>query len=202
MNVANQLPRVFQANIHRFYQRVILTTLSQLPTHEKPVVGQADRMEEFLARCAAQVDNHTANEGAKAFALTLDGLFERQLCRWAHAHGKKAHSWRTALPACARISDLDLVATGLEHDLTELHLVANVVRHGEGPSCKDLQVMAPLLWDDASNDYYDLAPGKTPASDLLRVRTDDLRRYSRAIMRFWGLADPLPIADIDPLSLT
>lgn len=201
MNVADQLPRVFQAHIDRFYQRVILATLDQLPTHEKLVVGQADGMEDFLARCAAQVDNHTANEGAKAFALTLDGLFERQLCRWAHAHGKKAHSWKTALPACARIGGLDLAEAGLSDDLNELHLVANVVRHGEGPSCKDLQAMAPLLWDNASNDYYDLAPDTTPASDLLRIRTDDLRRYSRAIVRFWGLADPLPMAVLDPLSL-
>ena len=200
MNIADQLPRVFQANIDRFYQRVILTTFGQLPTHEKLVVGQADGMEEFLARCAAQVDNHTANEGAKAFALTLDGLFERQLCRWAHAHGKKAHSMDSALPACVQIASLNLAAAGLRDDLNELHLVANVVRHGEGPSCRKLQSIAPLLWDSASNDYYDLAPGTTPASDLLRIRIDDLRRYSRAIARFWGLADPLPMAVLDPLS--
>ena len=138
MNIADQLPRVFQANIDRFYQRVILTTLGQLSTHEKLVVGQADGMEEFLARCASQVDNHTANEGAKAFALTLDGLFERQLCRWAHAHGKKAHSMESALPVCAQIASFDLAAAGLDDDLNELHLVANVVRHGEGPSCRKL----------------------------------------------------------------
>ncbi len=123
-------------------------------------------MEEFLTRCAAQVDNHTANEAAKAFALTLDGLFERQLCRWAHAHGEKADSMKTALPACVRIGALDLAATGMAHDLEQLHLVANVVRHGEGPACKKLQATAPLLWDSA------------PARLLRLSAPDAVKRYA------------------------
>lgn len=81
MNVADQLPRVFQANADRFYQRVILATLGQHPTHGTLAVGQASTLDEFLKRCAAQVDNHTANEAAKAFAFTVDGMFERQLSR-------------------------------------------------------------------------------------------------------------------------
>ena len=32
MKVADQLPRVFQANADRFYQRVVLGTLRELPT--------------------------------------------------------------------------------------------------------------------------------------------------------------------------
>src|SRR3546814_15341997 len=83
----DMLPRTFQANVDRFYQRVILKTLGDLPTHETLVVGEASDMDEFLDRCAAQIDNYTVNEPAKAFVLTLDGLFERQLARWARAHG-------------------------------------------------------------------------------------------------------------------
>src|SRR3546814_72627 len=85
----DMLPRTFQANVDRFYQRVILKTLGDLPTHETLVVGEASDMDEFLDRCAAQIDNYTVNEAAKAFVLTLDGLFERQLARWARAHGVK-----------------------------------------------------------------------------------------------------------------
>ncbi len=198
MDIADQLPRIFQANIDRIYQRVILATLGQLPTHEMLVAGQARSMDEFFARCAAQVDNYTANEAAKAFALTLDGIFERQLCRWAHAHGEKAGSMNKALPICARIGGLDLMATGLASDFEELHLVANVVRHGEGGSCEELQAMAPHLWDSASHNYYDLAPGPTPASDRLRISSNELRRYARSMVRFWGHVDPLPSAVLDP----
>jgi hypothetical protein len=103
-----------------------------------------------------------------------------------------------ALPACVQIGSINLAAAGMAYDLEELHLVANVVRHGEGRSCKELQATAPLLWDDAPRDYYDLAPGSTPTSDLLRIRIDNLRRYARAIVRFWGHADPLPMATLDP----
>ncbi|MBJ6889195.1 hypothetical protein JG637_19355, partial [Vibrio cholerae] len=66
MDTTDQLPRVFQANADRFYQRVILPTLDQLPVHGTLVVGEAKTIDEFLDRCAAQVDNHTANEAAKA----------------------------------------------------------------------------------------------------------------------------------------
>ncbi|MEV5022610.1 hypothetical protein MRBLMA1_002467 [Sphingobium sp. LMA1-1-1.1] len=177
---------------------MIVVTLDQLPAHNPPVVGETSSMDEFLARCAAQVDNHTANEAAKAFALTLDGLFERQLCRWAHAHGEQAGSMETALPACVRIGGLDLAATGMADDLKELHLVANVVRHGEGRSCKELQAIAPLLWDSTSLDYYDLAPAPTPVSEMLRIRAGDILRYARGIGRFWGHLDPLPMAVLDP----
>lgn len=198
MDVADQLPRIFQANIERFHQRVVQAVLEQLPMHGALVTGQATCMDEFLTRCAEQVDNHTAFEAGKAFALTLDGLFERQLCRWANAHGEKANSMETALPACARIGGLDLGAVGVADDLKELHLVANVVRHGEGRSCTELQAKAPRLWDDTALDYYDLSPGSAPASDRIRIQIGDLKRYTRAITRFWGHLDPLPMAVLNP----
>ncbi|QDX28295.1 hypothetical protein FPZ54_14060 [Sphingomonas suaedae] len=177
---------------------MVVPVLEQLPMHDPLVSGQASSMDELLNRCSEQVDNHTAFEAARAFALTMDGLFERQLCRWAHTHGKKASSMETALPTCAGIASFDLATAGLVDDLKELHLVANVVRHGEGRSCKELQVLAPQLWDEEASDYHDLAPGAAPASDLLRISGEDLSRYARAIIRFWGHADPLPVAALNP----
>jgi len=198
MNDVDQLPRVFQANADRLYQRVIVATLCQLQTHDALVVEKATDMGEFLNRCAAMVDNYTANEAAKAFALTLDGMFERQLSRWAYMWGSKATARDGFLRDCAKAAGLDLVATGMASDLSELHLVANVVRHGKGPSCDDLKTDAPQLWDSMSQDYYDLIPGPTPMSDEFRIRPDDLRRYARAIVRFWGHVDPLPNAVLNP----
>lgn len=198
MNVANQLPRVFQANADRFYQRVVLRALGELPMHDALVVGQATELGEFLDRCAAQVDNHTANEAAKAFALTLDGMFERQLSRWTNALGVKVKNVDAALRAAEQVASLDLVKAGMANDLSELHLVANVARHGEGGSCDKLKASAPQLWDNSLLDYYDLAPAPVPVSEELRIRPDDLRRYVRAIVRFWGHVDPLPDAVLDP----
>lgn len=198
MNVADQLPRVFQANADRFYQCVVLRALGDLPTHDALVVGQTTDLGEFLDRCAAQVDNHTANEAAKAFALTLDGMFERQLSRWTNAHGVQTKNLDAAFKAAERIGSFDLVKAGMADDLIELHLVANVARHGEGGSCDKLKANAPQLWDNPLLDYYDLAPAPVPVSEELRIRSDDLRRYVRAIVRFWGHVDPLPNAVLDP----
>src|SRR3546814_19000993 len=78
----DMLPRTFQANVDRFYQRVILKTLGDLPTHETLVVGEASDMDEFLDRCAAQIDHYTVNEAAKDCVITLDGLCDSQLARW------------------------------------------------------------------------------------------------------------------------
>ncbi|MBX4159311.1 hypothetical protein K4A07_19500, partial [Lactiplantibacillus plantarum] len=47
-------------------------------------------------------------------------------------------------------------------------------------------------------DYHDLLAGPRIASEHLRIRTRDLVRYIRATTRFWGLADPLPMAVTDP----
>lgn len=198
MDEATQFPRVFQANIDRFYQHVVVPTLSGLRRHATLTTGEADSMETFLERCAAQVDNHTANEAAKAFCLTLDGLFERQLGRWASMHGSTAQGLDRLLADCSGIASIDPVAIGVAHDLHELHLVANVVRHGEGRSSVDLQALAPGLWQSGAPDFNDLAPGPTPPSEALRLQAGDLRRYARAIMCFWGHADPLPMAVRDP----
>ena len=198
MTDTDQLPRIFQANIDRFYQRVVMTALSQLSTHTELAVGEAADMDEFLDRCAAMVDNYTANEAAKAFALTLDGMFERQISRMSQMKGLETGSWDRSLKSCAGAAGVDLAAIAVENDLSELHLVANVVRHGEGRSCDTLKAVAPQLWHSPAPDYYDLAPGPTPTSEELRVRPDDLRRYARAIQRFWGHLDRLHGAVLEP----
>lgn len=198
MNVAEQLPRVFQANADRFYQRVVLATLANLQTHDALAEGETSDVDVFLDRCAAQVDNYTANEAAKAFALTLDGMFERQMSRWANALGVKAKSFEALATACARRVSVDLEKAGIADDLTELHLVANVARHGDGGSCDKLKARSPQLWHSPLDDYYDLAPDPVPVSEELRIRPDDLRRYARAVVRYWGHVDQLPNAVADP----
>ena len=81
----DQLPRMFQANLGRLADRVILPGLQALPIHSLLETGVAPSLNAFLDRAAAQVDNYTANEAAKAYTLILAGLFERQLSLWANA---------------------------------------------------------------------------------------------------------------------
>lgn len=197
-----QLPRVFQANLDRLFVHVIQPTMDALALHPVLEHGDAGSMDEFLDRAATQVDNYTANEAAKSFVLTLAAVFERQLSIWAKAKGltdaAKLRVFQEQLLFCAGVASIDLAIDDLGAELTEMFTVANVVRHGEGPSCERLRVMAPQLWSDTAVDYVDLVPGPRLASEHLRIRKNDLIRYIRATTRFWGRADPLPMAVTDP----
>lgn len=102
------------------------------------------------------------------------------------------------LAGCAREAGIDLAIDRLDEDLTQMFVVANAVRHDEGPSCERLSALAPELWNDAAADYLDLLPGTPVASEHLRHRKTDLVRYIHATTRFWGLADPQPLAVTDP----
>ncbi|QPI72210.1 hypothetical protein [Sphingobium sp. Cam5-1] len=199
------LPRVFQANLARLFERVILPALDSLPHHPVLETGVAATLDQFLDRAAAQVDNYMGNEAAKAFTLSLAGVFERQMSIWAcaiHDLGQtdmsRLRGFEALLAGCAREAGVDLAIDRLGEDLTQMFVVANVVRHGEGPSCDRLRALAPELWDDAATDYLDLLPGTSVASEHLRLRKADLVRYIRATTRFWGLADPHPLAVTNP----
>lgn len=201
----DHLPRIFQANIVRLYDRVVRPGLGLLPVHSELVFGVAPTLDAFLARASAQVDNYTANEAAKAYALTLAAVFERQLSAQARAivaasaaasPGKNPR-YEELLELCAGYAGLDLASLGLEADLKELLLVANVVRHGEGPSCDKLRAVAPNLWQYEPSEYVDIVSGKPPVSETMLIRAGDLARYVRAAGRFWGHADPLPLATLE-----
>jgi hypothetical protein len=205
LQTSDQLPRIFQADLARLFDRVIQPAMEALPVHASLECGEAATMEQFLDRAAAQVDNYTANEAAKAFTLTLAAIFERQLSIWVRAvHDDnatgipKSRGFQDFLALCAERAGIDIEQSELGADLTEMFMVANVVRHGEGSSCEKLKTIAPALWDDAANDYHDFLAGPQLPSEHLKIRGRDLVRYIRATTRFWGLADPLPMAVIDP----
>lgn len=187
LETREQLPRIFQANLARLFERVIQPSMEMLQVHSLLESGEAATIEQFLDRAAAQVDNYTANEAAKAFALTLAAVFERQLSIWARAayvDMPKSRGFEDFLALCADRAGIDIAQTKLGDDLTEMFIVANVVRHGEGSSCEKLRVVAPALWDDSSNDYHDLLAGPRIPSEHLRIRMRDLIRYIRATTRF------------------
>lgn len=200
------LPRIFQCNLDRFFQRVVAPLIVQLPVHERLETGEAKSHDEFLDRCGAQVDNHLANEAAKAFALTLSGAFERQLhdfvlelwetgkatppeTKTAKPGVWPALKYEPLLTICADYAAIDLEALNLRRPLVELLLVGNVVRHGEGGSCNRLNKQAPRLWEDPDGQLIDLSPGPTRLSDRMRIQPADLYDFAVAAMTFWGHAD-------------
>jgi hypothetical protein len=205
MDAPDNLPRVFQANIDRLFQRVILPGLHSLPIHEELQFGVTDSMDEFLHRAKTQTDNYTANEGAKAYTLALAGLFERQLRTWARTQRPgplRETVWkerfRDLVADCAREAAVDLDQNGLGATLVEMFLVANVFRHGDGPSLADLRGHAPDLWAYERSRYVDLLPPHPDQSEKLLLQPGDVVRYAGACCRFWGRADKLVGTVADP----
>jgi hypothetical protein len=206
MSTLDDLPRIFQANIDRLFQRVIMPGVNALPIHAELRFGEAASMEDALARAKAQVDNYTASEGAKAHALVLAGLFERQLRIWARSWKigpprdweRNEASFLTIFTDCALKAEIDLEDTGLGHALMEMFLVANVFRHGDGRSVKDLRSQSPELWDYERSRYVDLLPPNPDESEKLLLQADDVVRYARACARFWGCADKVEGAVTEP----
>ncbi|MCZ3378434.1 hypothetical protein [Rhizobium sp. AG207R] len=204
-DLENQLPRIFQCNLHRFYQRVIVPVLENLPEPVLREVVAANSIEENLDLMAAQVDAHTHNEAAKAFVLALAGLFERQLRHWAlHLFAPPnpreiyEGDFAKLLDRCFEAKELNGSRDNVRKDLVQAYLVANVVRHGDGRTSKNLREIAPELWIYDRSEYIDINAGPSPHSEQIRIRSHDVRRYVHAGVRFWGRVDPLPMAVTEP----
>lgn len=193
-------PRTIQANIYRFHQRIIAPAMRNTPVHEEIVTGVAPSMDVLLDRAAAQVDNYTANEANKVYALVLIALFERYVRLWAGRllegtgietrHG----DFMVLLDKAAATADIDLETAGLRATLYEALLVGNAVRHGDGKSLDKLKEQAGHLIDRSQHAYVDLVAQDTADSEWLRIQPSDIEQYVRAMIRFWGMADKLPLA--------
>ena len=199
--MTDPLPANFQANIDRLFHRLILPGLDSLKIHDDLKSGEASSMEEFLTWSAAQVDNHTANEAAKAFTLVLSAMFERQLRIWMRSWSDgnlREKSERMKFPdlvaAWAKHTEESLVDEALMESLVEMFLVANVFRHGDGTSVRQLQDKAPQLWNYDRSRYVDILPPNPDHSERLLLYPKDVFRYAEACARFWGLVDSDPLA--------
>jgi hypothetical protein len=146
------------------------------------------------------VDNYTANEANKVYALVLIALFERYLRLWAGQlfAGTDINTKRGDLmplvDAVAAKGGIDLKTQDLRATLQEALLVGNVVRHGGGTSLDKIKQIAGHLIDRSNRDYVDLIDQQTPDSEWLRVRPQDIERYICGMIRFWGLADKQPFS--------
>jgi hypothetical protein len=200
MQQLNTWSRTIQANLARFYLRVITPVVQAAPVHGEITTGTAPDMETFLDRAKAQVDNYTANEANKVYALVLIALFERYLRLWAAQElsgtGIKVEREDIAklLTAVADKFGIDLGGQDMGKTLLEAHLIGNVVRHGEGGSMNRIRETAPHLIDRSKRQYVDLIAQNTPDSEWLRIWPSDLDRYFGAMIRFWGLVDRQPNA--------
>jgi hypothetical protein len=199
MTDVNQLPRSFQANVARLYERVLAPVLFSMPVHERLETGETDSYGLYLDRCKAMVDNYTANEANKVYVLVLIALFERQLRIWSAAVFGAAppvdpqkEQFLKLLDAVSERTSVDIIAVDLRGTLEKAFEIGNVVRHGDGRASVRLKEIAPALFDRSRQQYVDLLPPVPTDSEWMRILPVDVKRTADAIVHYWGLADRLP----------
>jgi hypothetical protein len=86
------------------------------------------------------------------FAATLYHLFEQQLCEFYRLIAWDKQAVLTGLEAQQKISTygLDIAKFQEWASLNELRLLANCVKHAEGPACKQLAVLRHDLFERPS----------------------------------------------------
>ena len=76
-------------------------------------------------------------------------------------------------------------------ELSELRLVANVVKHGDGKSCEELQALVPDLFG-GYNYHFDIFS----KADSLELKPSDFIRYAKAATDYWNtFPENLTLAD-------
>jgi hypothetical protein len=80
------------------------------------------------------------------------------------------------------------------HQLNELHLVANTVKHGDGRSSDKLKALNPALFKDPNDplpQFYGL-PLRPLVGEGLRLTSDHFNAYKACVENFWSeLTDAL-----------
>lgn len=75
----------------------------------------------------------------------------------------------------------DVKSTDFHTDLDRLHLVANVIKHGNGKSCNDLMAKAPEMFHDFHSPFLNRGRG----AKHLELTKDDFLRFVVAVRRFF-----------------
>ncbi len=189
------LPRGFQADIDRFYRRVVVPALVELKSDHDGKARSFNSWKAFLDSAQKLTTRMLAFEARRCFALSLNGLFERQLRVWARADAERSKwpllakmEFEKLLYDTAAKRGIDLLNRELGQMLVELHLLANVVRHGDGTSVSKLRLVAPHFWEELKDDADDFED-MFLLSENIQPSDDVIKGYVRALVRFWGLAD-------------
>ena len=179
-----------QADIHRFYVRVIQPAMMEFASTEDIPGFETTDLDLFLEAASQHTHNALCYEMRRTFALILGALFERQLRLWLS--GKTPGEAKTIeKDTWLRLIERAKVAVGATiipemADIETLWSVANAVRHGNGRAATKLLKDMPQFWDHAPKVSK---PGWE--SDLvgnMRIPDTDLGKFVIAVLRFWHRA--------------
>lgn len=146
-------------------------------------------MDAFLESARIHTHNSLCYELRRTFVLVIGALFERQLRFWLSEKlaAKKKYVEEARWPQLIRLVkgvDPSITRNALIKDLENLWLIANAVRHGNGPSAKSLLQKKPTLWRQTgtrSRTHRDLVGN-------MRINDLQIEQYTTTVMKFWQLA--------------
>jgi hypothetical protein len=179
-----------QADIHRFYVRVIQPALMEFaPAEDIPGFETTD-LDVFLDATSQHTHNALCYEMRRTFALVLGALFERQLRLWlsgktpGEAKKIETESW-LGLIERAKVAVGGTIIPEMA-DLETLGSVANAVRHGNGRSTTKLLKDVPKFWDQAPK--LSKLGWESDLAGNMRISDADLEKSVIAVLRFWHRA--------------
>lgn len=196
---AQHLPRVFQNNLHRLFESVVMPSMVGLRELQKWDMGTPDTLAaDWIARKPKSMPIHATRPPRRSSWCCLH--FSSASCANGAFHlfiqPRKPDAQTQPLPAllgdCMREIGMDASSQAIPDVLVEGHRVANIVRHGDGKASAELKRAAARLWDQDPTAYVDINPGPSPDSALLVISDECLKDYARAGLRFWGRADRKP----------
>lgn len=179
-----------QADIHRFYVRVIQPALMEFTPANDALGLETTDLEVFLEAARQNTHNAICYEMRRTFALVLGALFERQLRFWL-SERKPGEAKRIEADTWPGLIERATVAIGAtiiteKADLETLWSVANAVRHGNGRAATKLLKDVPKFWNHvqkvAKSDWNSDLVGN------MRIRDADLEEYVIAVLKFWRRA--------------
>jgi len=84
-----------------------------------------------------------------------------------------------------RFHNVDIESFSCWSQISELSLLCNVIKHGEGPSAKELRKIKPMLFKQEHGTEYMKTFKTTLLEVTLRVDEKTLQNYSEALLSFW-----------------
>lgn len=181
-----------------FLQDVVQPSLDALDARIAKCSASDDPVAEFELDDVEELRRATT----MAFSLSIQSMWERQIRTYLHssvvALSKDQNAMEKALVApWERLDDLFLQVRGIRMSTFEgypeldlLHTLANVCRHGDGPSSCKLWRRCPGFWPDRSNhprrSRTTATTSETPPSAAsMRIPDNRLRTFVSAIGSFW-----------------
>lgn len=191
-----------------FFENVVRPAICKLQQNVEIFGASSDPVDAFRQRDAEDLIVETL----KAFCLSLNSIWERQLRTFmAHVAGElyddpslikkcQIQRWDMLDGLFEDLRGFKLSYFRAYDDLDTLQLLANVCRHGDGPSLKRLSSKCPELWAEPGPTM----PSMTEGNTLEQFRTDNLvislellEHLSGAIQSFWNQSQYIYLESID-----